>query len=550
MGTLIIIEYFVFSDFLFTFIIMKPKHFLTVVLLLFSAIIQSSAQSPFFKRYYTPGGECQLFQMPDSTLVMVGGSQGSSPIGITQFDSDGNPFWVKELYMGGIAKIKKTVHDIQGNWIVLSENNWMIKLDSAFNVLWCNLYNSSNFPNLVFSDFVTHDSDSSYYITGNSDAGWLNGNPSLLLLKLSYDGSVQWAKAFDALNTVMPLPYPTIEVGTSITKLSDDNLLVGGTSDNDTINTSNNMTLFKFNKAGDLLWNSVILQFPPCAGFCDTHIGIEQIQEAADHNLYLGGMYSPYSSSSNSVYIMKTDSMGDPVWPYWGHEINNSKFIKFVLNPDSSVYFGCEYEIGSIPSPRIDKLSVNGQLSWSQYYYPNLLFQGFSDFISSPDGGIFGAGGNAGMDPAYIFKTDSTGSAGCYTFTAGINLGGMPNLVTTSPVFPYSESPVSVNFISQPFTDSTFTVTQYVYCGLVSSVENINHVLNIFPNPADDEVTVSGLQNPASSFEIFNLVGGKVLEGNMHSDNFTIPLTHFIPGVYILNVYSGKTIFREKLVVK
>src|SRR4030095_14280197 len=98
--------------------------------------------------------------------------------------------------------------------------------------------------------------------------------------------------------------------------------------------------------------------------------------------------------------------------------------------------------------------------------------------ISSFDGGFIGSGGEAGMDPAYIFKTDATGSAGCYTFIAGINMGGLPNYVIAPPAFPYSESPVSVNFLSQPFTDSTSSVTQYVYCGLVGSVENSNVALN------------------------------------------------------------------------
>ncbi len=529
---------------------MKPNHTLAIIILCFTAINFSNAQLPFFKRYYTPGGESQLFKMPDSTLIMVGGSLGTSPIGFTQFDSDGNPFGVKQLYMSGFAKILKTVHDSHGNWIVLSENNWMVKLDAAFNVLWCNTYASSNFPNLWFADFVSDDSDSSYYITGNSDAGFMNPNPSVLLLKLSYDGSVQWAKSLDALNTVMPLPYQTWEEGTSIRILSDDNLLVGGKSDNDTINTANNIALFKFNKSGDLLWNSVILETPPCASFCDNYHGIEQIEEAADHSLYIAGIVTPNGSASETAFILKTDSLGDPLSQFWGHAVHNSKLIKFTLNPDSTVYFGCEYKIGSIPSPRVDKLSVNGQLVWSQYYNPNSLFYGFSDIINSADGELIGCGGSSGLDPAYIFKTDAAGSAGCFTYTAGINLGGSSNYDTAPPAFPYSDSPVSVTFMSQPFTDSTSAVSQLVYCGIVSSVENIESSLNIFPNPADDEVTISGLQHPSSRIEIFNLMGELVSEAQMQDDHFTIPLSHLSPGVYFLNVYSGNSIYREKVVVK
>lgn len=198
----------------------------------------SAGQNTFLKRYYTPGSDSKIVLMQDKSLILFGKEQ-TTFLGVAHFDSIGNPLLGKKIDLNYVFDIKKIRQDVNGNWILLLGNNSLVKLDSSFNILWSKTYtDAANQLNILFSDFVMMSNDSSYYITGTTDVGFINPNSSLLLLKINNNGAVQWAKYFDALNTWYPIPLPTYETGLSIQKLNDGNLLIGGNSGNDTLTSS------------------------------------------------------------------------------------------------------------------------------------------------------------------------------------------------------------------------------------------------------------------------------------------------------------------------
>lgn len=86
-----------------------------------------------------------------------------------------------------------------------------------------------------------------------------------------------------------------------------------------------------------------------------------------------------------------------------------------------------------------------------------------------------------------------------------------------------------------------------VWNGTLSNDEftSINFVM--YPNPATNEVTISGIENDANVV-VYNMIGQKVAEYNFYQTT-TIPVT-FQSGVYLVKVTSNDKTKTQKLIVK
>lgn len=86
-----------------------------------------------------------------------------------------------------------------------------------------------------------------------------------------------------------------------------------------------------------------------------------------------------------------------------------------------------------------------------------------------------------------------------------------------------------------------------VWNGLLSNDDftNVNFVL--YPNPTENEFTISGLENDAHVV-VYNMIGQKVAEHNFYQ-TATIPVT-FQSGVYLVKVTSNDKVKTQKLIVK
>jgi hypothetical protein len=71
--------------------------------------------------------------------------------------------------------------------------------------------------------------------------------------------------------------------------------------------------------------------------------------------------------------------------------------------------------------------------------------------------------------------------------------------------------------------------------------------LNLYPNPANQNITVSNL-NPNSTLIIYNLLGAVVLKEITSGGQVNV--SHLTNGTYIVKVYSDDNILTEKLYIK
>jgi hypothetical protein len=117
-------------------------------------------------------------------------------------------------------------------------------------------------------------------------------------------------------------------------------------------------------------------------------------------------------------------------------------------------------------------------------------------------------------------------------------------VTSTGLVFGLSAGTANITYSLSPDCPVTVTVSP---CGatLYTPVPNAAQ-LNIFPNPAFDVITISGLQSPVS-YTIVNTTGAPVQSGNLPAGDSRVPVYTIPAGMYFLKVGddSGGNIVRK-----
>lgn len=119
--------------------------------------------------------------------------------------------------------------------------------------------------------------------------------------------------------------------------------------------------------------------------------------------------------------------------------------------------------------------------------------------------------------------------------------------ITITETAPATANAIRVNF--RNYTQSSFASIDnvMVYQGTASLAENNIEGLNVYPNPANDIVTISSNTYATKSVQLFDMVGKKVLDVETTA---TIDVSTLNKGMYVMKINeAGKTATR-KLIVK
>lgn len=105
---------------------------------------------------------------------------------------------------------------------------------------------------------------------------------------------------------------------------------------------------------------------------------------------------------------------------------------------------------------------------------------------------------------------------------------------------------------SAPFTAKDNPDEDYVCVTLVGNQEHKNDQrfrVNIFPNPAEDKVSINSTE-PIRQIELINYTGQTVLLKQMNDKEVTLNVNGLKPGIYIAQVKTEKGIEIKKIVLK
>ena len=107
-------------------------------------------------------------------------------------------------------------------------------------------------------------------------------------------------------------------------------------------------------------------------------------------------------------------------------------------------------------------------------------------------------------------------------------------------------SPAILKAESGPYAQSLSNIVEYK----VNKISSLNNeAITLFPNPASNYVTISGMSKEAV-ISISNLSGQIIYLSNSRSSDLTIDLTEFAKGCYLLTIQSSDRCVVKKLLVE
>ncbi len=243
-----------------------------------------------------------IIQTPDGGYA-IGGYTTSYGAGYTdiyalKLDSGGSLLWTKTI--GGtngdegqsIIQADNGGYVIAGSTRSYGEGNhdvYIIKLDSNANLLWTKTVGGTGWDDGMS---VVQTNDGGYAICGYSDSN-SNSTSYSYVVKLDSSGSLQWTKHVGANGFNTDNSY-------SIFQTADGGYALGGFT---TSSLNGEASIVKLDSAGSLLWAKSI-------GGNGVDVAYSILQ-SSDGGYVMCGYTSSFSSSSESVYFLKFDSIGN-----------------------------------------------------------------------------------------------------------------------------------------------------------------------------------------------------------------------------------------------
>ena len=504
---------------------MKTIHHFKMVLVVLGYIIitqsTTEAQNTFQKTYGTNGQGNQVILLKDSNYAVVGSMNGD--VYVSKFDKFGNFIW--HFTYGGTSNdygysIDQT---IDGNYFYVVGTTmsfingiaaaYLLKLDAHNgNLIWSKSFQGDGTSmNGSGGASVLSTKDGGCIFSGASSAfGTISG--LVFIIKIDANGNLIWSNGYGGGNA-------DSDAGSSIRATSDGGFIV-------TCNGNGDVILLKLDSIGSQQWSNSY-------GGSTLEYGFS-VKETSDHGFIAVGYSESFATSGRSIYVIRTDSIGDTLWTKSISSPDSDKMLagysvdimagEFVI-----VGYNSYYAWGnSIYSNFLIKINENGNVIWSKNIQsPN--DEWLYSVAASSDGGYLLTGQYNGT--IYVAKADANGNVGCNESDAGMISVSPATIVTTMTLAQMAVIPVMNNCAT--IINSATPVN--TLCENITSVEEVNmKQFSIYPNPASDYLIVVGVEK--GTLKIFNSLGKLVLEKELNSKEEKINVNDLSNGMYLISI--------------
>ena len=479
--------------------------------------------------------------------------------------------YIKVTEHGAIDHIERI---ISGGYITTGYDSafkaQVIRWDDQFNAVWKYRFTDANITGYPQSIVEANDG-SFYYLTASRE-----NTGSTLIVKFSSSGSILWQKKYYLSSGNMN------SIALSKASGTDNGFLFGGgqcTLSNYIIKCSSN---------GNMEWQ--YQYYYPLASGVITCWSI-----IPDGNNYI--VSSGYNI--NSLLTFKLDATGNVLshsaYTYDGMQIvptrivklsstggyavlgnynssnnNKTEFVAFynfsfnmlsfneltvtykqfvlwditaVNNGDNVVVNGGIMDDNDKSYAALINLSGNGSVFWkkmaegnSSLSNKNVEFRGVVQKGTTTVN--TGYGFNEGCVMAVI---DANGNGLCNDVT--FDLTNVHRTLTlqsqTITVIPATPLMASVNYSGTTGVSSM----KEVICGSIGSVEDVTgkNPINIYPNPADDVIHISGCEHQLIKIAVYNLTGEQVSAFRSADSEHEILIKNLKPGYYLVRIFTGES---------
>lgn len=239
----------------------------------------------------------------------------------------------------------------------------------------------------------------------------ISGNEGFAIRKLNHLGETQWFK-----NLSYGVATHTMIGGGVLINTLDNNYLLTSAITQNATDLDYDITLFKFNENGDLIWSNKIIN-PNKVDYAYS------ILPTSDKGYIMAGIQHS-QTYNNRFFILKTDSMGNEQWSHQYHPLQHG--AAFSIFETDTGYIAS----GAIQYPDTDhdmfvmEIDEQGNVVWEKNY----------GGVESDNGGLItpinnnfflaGAIKQNNITNPYIARLDSIGNT-MWTKTYHVSIGGM-----------------------------------------------------------------------------------------------------------------------------
>jgi len=510
------------------------KNYLT---LLFAVLfLQSRAQTTFQKIYGNTNtderGNGYCISTDGNYMIASHDFDGSTSLAcLMKVDVMGNILW-RKVYPG-LDGFNSIITTIDGGYAIGGFSDslnspgdldmFILKTDNSGNPQWCKYYglnSSTDTPSELMQD-----QDGNFFMTGRGSDN-LTVSGSAFIIKTDSTGSLLWDKIIYSAS-------PWFLFASHISPTNDGGVIVTGASQ---VNNSVGLRIMKIDLSGQVSWSR-------CYG--NNFYGQVTLQTNDGGYITSGSGYSP--GISYGYVLLKSDSMGNFQWcKVYSNAISLPDLI---INADGDYVLAGTHQDAFLDSANIYLIKTNpqGDTIWTRFYEIDTLlgYQGesASNILQTSDGGYL-VGGNAinhqtDFSDIYLLKTDADGIAGCNQVYRQIIIESITPSVDTSitvasGILTSSILPTAANY---PTPDTTLCLYD-----AINEFEN-TIPLNVFPNPASDNITISTLAFDESELllEVKDIIGKSIIRKKIANEKFiTVDVSSLSKGIYVISL-SGKS---------
>lgn len=504
--------------------------------------------SPVAKKIVKDGSG-NTFVSADFTLSNTIGTQTVTAtyrgIYISKLDVSGTPLWTKALNQGNYYDLflDNIYSDQSGNVYVTAnfqnaviiENDTlqgsgfahdavMVKYDSNGNYLWSTLIKGTSAQNSYYcyiQDVVTN-STGELYITG-----WAyNTNPTVNGSSISVGAYII---KLNPTNGNLINHYPLQDANSSLVKPfnigvdNSGNLYVSGRHSvsakmNNTTFNDDNYFLGKLTSGGTWSWlksfGSVNL---------DEVIDMEVTQSG---DIYLAGLYIvKFFYDSDSLVNFNTTSQYDDIFLLLVNSSGTLQWKKTYGGDTDDPFMGISLRNNNnlllFASAASDTITVEGtSVPKGNYFILDMQVSGTAASVNAYTTNVIGGVGTVG---------DITDNNGAITICGSAPPSAQFGNITTSPSW------------------KGFAASQGTSTG-ISNIESSNLDFQVYPNPANDFITISNIP-VGSSIKIFDVTGKIIWNTSESTQKISINTSAFTNGIYTVYIINNKIMAAKKIVI-
>ena len=343
-------------------------------------------------------------QTSDGGYIVFGSSESfGANIWILKLNISGDIEWQKtygeqfNIFTHNTYSIQKTN---DGGYIIggsipvsgLGQQFWIIKLSAEGDITWQKSYGNVD---INYVNSLQQTGDGGYIVAGNTGINDDKGY-SFLILKLFFDGTVEWSKTYGGIRDDKP---------SSILLTSDGGYIVAGYTNTSGAGSSD-IWILKLASDGNIEWQKTYGESQADQAY--------SIKQTNDGGYIVAGSILSFGAGQPDFWVLKLSSEGDIGWQktYGGSEVETAYSIQQTID-GGYVVAGETRSFGTGNGDIwILKLTSDGNIEW-QKTYGGSQDEKASSIQQTYDGGYIVAGFTdsygAGEQDIFILKLFSNG---------------------------------------------------------------------------------------------------------------------------------------------